>query len=88
MATKGDVSGLDVLMYGGVRMVPLVDSFSRVRRSGVVASDTQGGMTRQRKKFHNQPYLAEVTYRLETPGMQDFIKVFFERNQHLQKQYG
>ena len=81
MATKGDISGLDVLMYGGVPLVPLVDSFTRVRKTGVVASDTQGGLTRQRKKFYNQPYLAEVTYRLETVGMQDFIKVFFERNE-------
>lgn len=81
MATKGDISGLDVLLFGDVPMVPLVDSFTRVRRSGVVQSDTQGGLTRQRKKFYNQPYTASVTYRLETVEQQDFIKIFFERNE-------
>jgi len=81
MATKGDISGLDVFMYGGVPLLPLVDSFTRVKKVGTITSDVQGGLTRQRKKFYNQPYLAEVTYRLETVGMQDFIKVFFERNE-------
>lgn len=81
MATKGDISGLDVLMYGGKPLLPLVDSFSRVRKSGIVQSDVQGGLTRQRKKLYNQPYLATVVYRLDTVEKQDFIKVFFERNE-------
>lgn len=81
MATKGDISGLDVFLYGGAPLIPLVDSFSRVKKQGTITSDVQGGLTRQRKKFYNQPYLAEVTYRLETVGMQDFIKLFFERNE-------
>jgi hypothetical protein len=81
MATKGDISGLDVFMYGGVPLVPLVDSFTRVRKVGTITSDTQGGLSRQRKKFYNQPYLADVTYRLENVYMQDFMKVFFERNE-------
>lgn len=81
MATKGDISTLDVLQYGGVPLVPLVGSFNRFRKSGVIRSDVQGGLTRQRKKFYNQPYLADVTYRLDSPSMQDYIKIFFEENE-------
>jgi len=81
MATKGDISGLDHLIFGGSPMLPLVDSFTRVRKTGIVQSDVQGGLTRQRKKFYNQPYLADVTYRLETTQQQDFMKIFFDRNE-------
>jgi len=81
MATKGDISGLDELIFGGEPLIPLVDSFSRRRKTGIVQSNVEGGLTRQRKKFYNQPYLADVTYRLETEQAQDFIKLFFERNE-------
>ena len=54
MATKGDISDLDVLMYGGVPLKPLRDSFTRRRTSGVTQSEMEGGLTRQRKKFYNQ----------------------------------
>ncbi len=81
MATKGDISDLDELIYGGEPLIPLLSGFSRRRTSGIVQSDVRGGLTRQRKKFYNQAYTAEATYRLDTPGMQDFIKSFFERNE-------
>lgn len=81
MAVKGDVSDLDEFVFGGEPIVPMVGSFSRRRRSGVVRSDTQGGLTRQRKKYYGQTYLADVNYYLDTPAMQDYIKTFFERNE-------
>ena len=81
MATKGDISTLDVLMFGGKPLVPLVSGFSRRRTSGVVNSDVAGGRTRQRKKFYGNAYTAQATFRLRTPQMQDFIKTFFERNE-------
>ena len=81
MATKGDISGLDEFIYGGQPFVPMVNGFARRRKSGVTRSNVAGGLTRQRKKFYNQPYLADVTYFLETEGQQDFIKLFFERNE-------
>lgn len=81
MATKGDISDLDELKFGGEYLVPLLNGFSRRRTSGIVQSDVRGGQTRQRKKFYNQSYTADATYRLDTPAHQDFIKVFFERNE-------
>ena len=81
MATKGDVSTLDILQYGGKPLVPLVSGFSRYRRSGIVQSEVTGGRTRQRKKFYGNPYVAEATFRLPHPMMQDFIKSFFTRNE-------
>lgn len=81
MATKGDISGLDVLMFGGVNMTPLVSGFSRSRRPGVVSNDVTGGTTRQRKKYFNNPHIASATFRLETAAEQDYIQLFFERNE-------
>lgn len=81
MATKGDISTLDVLMYGGKPMIPLVSGFSRYRRSGIIQSEVQGGRTRQRKKFYGNAYVAEATFYLRSPQQQDFIKIFFERNE-------
>lgn len=81
MATKGDVSGLDELIYGGEPLVPLTGGFSRRRTVGAIQSDVNGGLTRQRKKFYNQSYTADVTYYLGTPEQQDFMKIFFERNE-------
>lgn len=81
MATKGDVSNLDTLLFGGEPMIPLVSGFSRYRRNGVIQSDVQGGSTRQRKKFFNNPHIASATFWLETPAQQDYIQLFFERNE-------
>lgn len=81
MATKGDISGLDILQYGGKPMIPLVSGFSRNRRSGIVQSEVAGGRTRQRKKFYGNPYVAEATFFIQTPQQQDFLKIFFERNE-------
>ena len=81
MATKGDVSVLDELVFGGNPLVPLVSGFSRFRRSGVVRSDVSGGTTRQRKKYFNMPHIADVTFYLRSPMMQDFIQSFINRNE-------
>lgn len=81
MATKGDVSDLDVLMFGGKPLVPLVSGFNRVRRSGVVRSDVGGGSTRQRKKSFNMPHIASVTFYLRSPAAQDFIQSFINRSE-------
>lgn len=81
MATKGDVSDLDVLNYGGKPMIPMIQGFRRSRASGVVQSNVQGGLTRQRKKFYNNAYRVTAKFFLETVAQQDYIKVFFERNE-------
>jgi len=78
---KGDTSDLDTLMYGGKPLIPLVSGFSRKRRSGVVRNSVQAGLSRQRKKFYGNVYEAQATFRLGSPGMQDYLKAFFSRNE-------
>lgn len=78
---KGDVSDLDVLMFGGKPLIPLVSGFSRKRRSGVVRNTVQAGLSRQRKKFYGTVYEAQATFYLPTRATQDFIKTFFARNE-------
>lgn len=83
MATKGDISDLAVLMFGGKPIIPQVaiGGYSRSRRSGVINSDTTGGATRQRKKYFNGVHVAEVTFYLETPSMQDYFEMFMVQNE-------
>lgn len=83
MATSGDISGLDVLMFGGKPMVPQVaqGGFSRRRQSGVVNSDVAGGASRQRKKYFGGTHIAEVTFYLETAQQQDYMELFVTRNE-------
>lgn len=83
MATKGDISGLDVLAFGGVNMVPQVaqGGYSRSRKSGVVRSDTAGGASRQRKKYYGNTHIAEVNFYLESAAQQDFFELFTVRNE-------
>lgn len=78
---KGDVTGLDTLQYGGKPMIPLTSGFSRSRRSGIRQNEVVAGVTRQRKKFYGNAYVAEATFYLNTPQQQDFLKLFFERNE-------
>lgn len=80
MATKGDVSDLDILQFGGAPLVPR-SSASRKRKTGLVQSDVVGGLTRQRKKYFNQPYEMECEFYLEDVFMQDYLKSFFEKNE-------
>ena len=83
MATKGDISGLDVLQLGGKPIVPQVaiGGFERTRKSGVVYSDTSGGASRQRKKYFGTNHIADVTFYLETAQEQDFMELFVIRNE-------
>ena len=81
MATKGDISELDILQFGGKPMIPLVAGFNRFRKSGVVRSDVAGGATRQRKKYFGMPHVASVTFYLRSPMMQDFIQSFINKNE-------
>lgn len=83
MATKGDISGLDVLQFGGKNMVPQVaqGGYERYRKSGVVRSDAAGGAMRQRKKYFGNTHIADVTFYLETAQQQDFFELFVTRNQ-------
>lgn len=81
MAIKGDVTGLDELIYQGEPMIPLVSDFSGARRSGVIQSDMNGGRTRQRKKFYNNPLVKSVSFYLETTQQQDFFALFALRNE-------
>lgn len=78
---KGDTSDLDTLIYGGKPLVPLVSGFGRKRRSGVVRNSVQAGLSRQRKKFYGNVYEAQATFYLGSPGIQDYLKIFFERNE-------
>jgi hypothetical protein len=83
MATKGDISDLDVLQFGGEPIVPQVgqSSFDRRRNSGVVTSDVAGGASRQRKKYFNTTHMAEVGFYLETAQMQDYMELFVRNNE-------
>ena len=81
MATKGDISDLDVLLCGGSPMVPLVEGFNRSRQGGVNRSDVSGGATRQRKKYYGTTHIAQVTFYLDSPSKMDFIQLFINRNE-------
>ena len=81
MAVKGDVTGLDVLAFGQKPMVPLNSGFSRTRESGVARSSAPGGASRQRKRYYGTVHVANVTFRLDSPAMQDFIQRFINRNE-------
>ncbi len=76
MATSGDVSGLKTLQYGGVPLVPLVSGFNRIRRSGVIPSETIGGTTRQRKNRFYASHVANVSFHLSSVYMQDYMQSF------------
>lgn len=83
MATKGDISDLDVLQFGGVPIVPQIaqGGFERTRNSGVIRSNTMGGASRQRKKYFNGTHIASVTFYLETAQEQDYMELFINRNE-------
>ena len=81
MATKGDISDLDVLLYGGSPMVPLAEGFNRSRQGGVNRSDVSGGATRQRKKYYGTTHIAQVTFYLGSQSKMDFIQLFINRNE-------
>ena len=81
MATTGDVSGLDILIYGGKPMVPLTSGFSRRRQSGVISSDTSGGASRQRKKYYGGTHIVTADFYLETAQQQDYMELFVSRNE-------
>ncbi|EGQ7677959.1 hypothetical protein MW334_003527 [Vibrio parahaemolyticus] len=81
MATKGDVSGLDVLMFGGEPLIPMLSGLRTSRRSGVVQSESSGGMVRQRKKYYGNSYVAEATFMLKNLMVQDYMKSFSRKNE-------
>lgn len=80
MATKGDISDLDVLVFGGKPVVPLVSGFSRERNDGVNRSNVAGGAGRQRKKYYGTTHSANASFYLQSPQMQDFFQLFINRN--------
>lgn len=81
MATKGDISGLDVLAYGGVPKIPVMSGFTLAKRSGVVQSSSPGGMTRQRKKYYGNTYIAEAKFIFKSLAEQDYMRAFFQVNE-------
>lgn len=81
MGLKGDTTGLNVLLFGGKPMIPLIKGNSRRMISGVVSSRFQGGATRQRVKYYNNNHIMEATFYLESPTQQAFMKLFENRNQ-------
>lgn len=80
MATKGDVSDLEVLMFGGKPFIPLQNTYSVTNPNGVIQTQLSGGASRQRKKFYNGTYIIPVTYELDQAGL-DFMQLFFGRNE-------
>jgi len=81
MATKGDISDLDVLMFGLKPIVPQVSGFNRLRKSGVVQSNAAGGARRQRKKFFNMPHEANASFYLDSVAMMDYMQSFINLNE-------
>lgn len=81
MALKGDVTGLDTLLFGGKPMVPLIRGNSKQMISGVISTRFQGGATRQRVKYYNNNHIMEASFYLESPTQQAFMKLFENRNQ-------
>lgn len=81
MATKGDISGLDTLQFGGVPKIPMLQGITKAKRSGVRQSNAQGGLTRQRKKFYGNPWVADATFMLKTLPEIDYFTMFGERNE-------
>lgn len=81
MGTKGDISDLDVLMFGCKPKVPLVSGFNRSRRSGVALSDVAGGASRQRKRYFGTVHDATANFYLRSAAEQDFIQSFINRNE-------
>ena len=81
MATKGDISDLDTLMFGGKPMIPLVSGFGRARVPGTIESTNPGGATRQRRKYHGSVYTAKASFYLRDAFMQDYVKSFFQFNE-------
>lgn len=80
MATKGDISDLEHLKFGGRYFVPRINA-SQVKRLGIVQSDTGPGLTRSRKKFFSTPYEQSVTYRFSSAQEMDFWRIFMTRNE-------
>lgn len=81
MAIKGDITGLEVLEYGGAPLVPLNNGYSRGPKSGVIQSDISGGLTKQNKRYYNQPYVVQASFYLGSPALVDFLNVFVNRNE-------
>ncbi len=81
MATKGDISDLDVLEFGGEPIVPQVSGFNRMRKSGVVQSSASGGARRQRKKFFNMPHEASASFYLNSVTKMDYMQSFINLNE-------
>ena len=81
MATKGDISGLNVLMFGSKALVPLVAGFNRFRKSGVIQSSATGGARRQRKKYFNMVHEVNASFYLGTPAMIDYMNSFIDLNE-------
>lgn len=81
MATKGDISDLDALVFGGEPIIPQVSGFSRVRRSGVIQSDSPGGRKKRRKKNFSMPHVSDVAFYLGDVFLMDFMQAFINRNE-------
>lgn len=80
MATNGDISDLDTLLFGGKPLIPLRPSYRLTNPNGVIQTQIAGGASRQRKKFFNGTYLVSSTYELDEFAL-DWIQVFFQKNE-------
>ena len=83
MATKGDISDLKTLTFGGKPMVPsvAVGGYSRTKGSGVINSNTTGGATRQRKKYYGNVHVVEATFYMDTSAQHDYMEIFINQNE-------
>lgn len=81
MTTKGDISDLDVLEFGGKFIVPLNAGYSGGKTSGVVVSEQAGGANRIAKKYYGTTFQHKCSFFLETPFEQDYFRMFIEDNE-------
>ena len=59
MATSGDITGLDILQFDGVPMIPTISGFSRVRKSAIGSVST-AILVRSVSKKREESYAASA----------------------------
>lgn len=79
MATVGDISDLDELLFGGNPFLPDAGSYSVSIQGGVISSTGQGGLSKQQLQFYNSPYSVKVSYS-GTQFEMGYLENFFNKN--------
>lgn len=71
---------LPKLMYGGVMVRPVRDSYSYQSAYGVTKSDTSGTLSRLVRTSFNGPSIVPCTIHLRDEGMMQWWDVFYEQS--------